>query len=62
LVITYCGKRKRAREWQLVQPSRFLQELPMEDVRFSGRLAVNKEPLMTKKEGSALLKSILSRL
>ncbi|WP_035056307.1 UvrD-helicase domain-containing protein [Andreprevotia chitinilytica] len=41
LTITYCGKRKRAGEWQIVDPSRFLQEMSTEDVVFEGRLSTN---------------------
>lgn len=62
LTITYCAKRKRAREWQLVEPSRFLEELPQEDVRFSGRLANTAGPVVSKAEGSALLQGLLARL
>jgi ATP-dependent DNA helicase Rep len=62
LTITYCAKRKRARDWQIVEPSRFLKELPTADVRFSGRLAKNQAPMISKSEGSALLQGLLTRL
>jgi ATP-dependent DNA helicase Rep len=62
LTITYCAKRKRARDWQVVEPSRFLKELPVADVRFSGRLAKQHTPMISKSEGSALLQNLLTRL
>lgn len=62
LTITYCTKRRRAREWQAVEPSRFLEELPIEDVKFSGRLSKNAAPIVSKAEGSALLQGLLARL
>ncbi|UXY14498.1 UvrD-helicase domain-containing protein [Chitiniphilus purpureus] len=63
LTITYCGKRKRAGEWQITQPSRFLRELPAEEIRVSGRLAGAKsEPLVTKQEGRAMLAGLMAKL
>ncbi|WP_255990861.1 UvrD-helicase domain-containing protein [Chitinolyticbacter albus] len=63
LTITYCGKRRRAGEWQLVEPSRFLRELPSEDIRVSGRLAGDKsEPLVTRQEGRAMLAGLMAKL
>ncbi|MEO7761898.1 MAG: UvrD-helicase domain-containing protein [Casimicrobiaceae bacterium] len=37
LTISHCRKRKRTREWQLCEPSRFIAELEQEDVRYSGQ-------------------------
>ncbi len=37
LTITYCKKRKRAGEWEHCEPSRFLDELPPDDVRHAGK-------------------------
>ncbi|TJZ63656.1 UvrD-helicase domain-containing protein [Chitiniphilus eburneus] len=63
LTITYCGKRRRAGEWQITHPSRFLHELPPEDIRVSGRLAGGKsEPLVTKQEGRAMLAGLMAKL
>jgi ATP-dependent DNA helicase Rep len=62
LTISYCGKRKRAGEWSIVEPSRFLRELPMDDIRFSGRLAAQKGPAVTKEEGKAKLANLLAGL
>ncbi|WP_269532706.1 UvrD-helicase domain-containing protein [Chitinimonas sp. BJYL2] len=63
LTITYCGKRKRAGEWQVVEPSRFLLELPQDDIRISGRLARNGgAPQVSKSEGRAKLAGLLAGL
>ncbi len=63
LTITYCGKRRRAGEWQIVEPSRFLKELPPDEIRVSGRLAGDKvEPAISKKEGRAMLASLMAKL
>ncbi|WP_432724096.1 UvrD-helicase domain-containing protein [Jeongeupia wiesaeckerbachi] len=63
LTISYCGKRRRGGEWQIVQPSRFLRELPGDDVRFSGRLAGDKaEGAISKQEGRAMLAGMLAKL
>ena len=34
LTLTYARKRKRAGEWQNCEPSRFLSELPVEDIKW----------------------------
>jgi ATP-dependent DNA helicase Rep len=39
LTITYCKKRKRAGDWENCEPSRFLDELPQDDVRHAGKTA-----------------------
>ena len=63
LTISYCGKRKRAGEWQIVEPSRFLRELPPEDIRISGRLAGDKAgKQVTRAEGSATLAGLRAKL
>lgn len=60
LTISYCNKRKRAGEWSVVEPSRFIDELPQDEVRYQGRKKA--EPQVTRAEGSALLKTMLNRL
>ena len=63
LTITYCGKRRRAGEWQVVEPSRFLTELPPGDIRVSGRLAGDKpQSAVTKQEGRAMLAGLMAKL
>ena len=37
LTISYCKKRKRAGDWEACEPSRFIDELPGDDVRHSGK-------------------------
>ncbi|QLG88541.1 UvrD-helicase domain-containing protein [Chitinibacter bivalviorum] len=44
LTITYCGKRRRAGEWQITRPSRFLDEMSQNDVHFTGRLSEKYAP------------------
>ncbi|MCX7628564.1 MAG: UvrD-helicase domain-containing protein [Methylophilaceae bacterium] len=43
LTITYCKKRQRAGEWEQCEPSRFLAELPADDVRHAGKAAAPEE-------------------
>jgi ATP-dependent DNA helicase Rep len=63
LTISYCGKRRRAGEWQITEPSRFLKELPPEDVIISGRLAGDKpKPAMTKEERKAKNAELMARI
>lgn len=62
LTISYCGKRKRAGEWQIIEPSRFLGELPQGDIRIVGRLSKNKGETTTKDEGRARLASLRAGL
>ncbi len=37
LVFTFCSRRKRAREWESCEPSRFLNELPEDDLHWENR-------------------------
>jgi len=37
LNLSYCSRRKRAREWESCEPSRFLNELPADDLRWENR-------------------------
>jgi ATP-dependent DNA helicase Rep len=59
LTISHCLKRKRAREFQACDPSRFIAELPQDDVRISGR-EVNQE--QQKVEGTARLAQLKAML
>lgn len=47
LTISHCHKRKRAGEWAFVDPSRFIDELAQDDVRYLGKpgatATVNRE-------------------
>ncbi|MBV8659230.1 MAG: UvrD-helicase domain-containing protein [Burkholderiales bacterium] len=62
LTISYCGKRKRAGEWSIVEPSRFLLELPQEELRVSGRLAGTKQVAVSREEGKARLANLRASL
>ncbi|MBI5461337.1 MAG: DNA helicase Rep [Gammaproteobacteria bacterium] len=37
LSFSYCNRRKRAREWESCEPSRFLNELPLDDLHWENR-------------------------
>ncbi|MEW5944376.1 MAG: UvrD-helicase domain-containing protein [Pseudomonadota bacterium] len=59
LTLTHCLKRKRGREWQACEPSRFIGELAQEDLRISGREAA---PGDQKTEGTARLAQLKAML
>jgi ATP-dependent DNA helicase Rep len=44
LTITYCKKRKRAGDWESCEPSRFLEEMPPDDIRHAGKAAAEADP------------------
>lgn len=50
LQISYCTKRKRGKEWAKCEPSRFIGELPQDDLELSG-LAREGAPAVSKAEG-----------
>jgi ATP-dependent DNA helicase Rep len=62
LTLSYCARRKRAGAWQVVEPSRFLLELPADEVRISGRLARDKAPAVSREEGRARLANLMAGL
>ncbi|MGF6147065.1 ATP-dependent DNA helicase rep [Kingella potus] len=53
LTLTHCTKRKRQGEWQFPEPSRFIAEMPQEDLKIIGRKG--GPPLIDKTEGRARL-------
>ena len=59
LALSYCLKRKRGREWQACEPSRFIAELSQEDLRVSGR---ESAPEIQKSEGTARLAQLKAML
>jgi ATP-dependent DNA helicase Rep len=61
LTITHCRKRKRAREWQRCEPSRFIAELEQEDVRYGGAPAV-QDPQAERQAGQDRLKAMRAML
>ncbi len=60
LTISWCRKRKRAGDWQACEPSRFIAELPAEDVRHSS--AAQADPVAQKAEGQVRLAQIKALL
>ncbi|MDO8413562.1 MAG: 3'-5' exonuclease [Gallionellaceae bacterium] len=55
LHISYCSKRRQGKEWQACEPSRFLQELPAQELIRSGMLPADSAPSVSKEEGRAKL-------
>ena len=60
LTLSYCVKRKRAGEWQFVEPARFLDEIGGEDIRHFGRPGA--EPIVSKSEGKSRLANLSAML
>ena len=59
LTLSYCSKRKRGREWQACEPSRFIAELAQDDLRISGR---ESAPEVRKAEGAAAMAAMKAML
>ena len=62
LTITHCRKRKRARDWQVCEPSRFIAELPQDDVRHGGAPVAGEDPTAVKAAGQERLKALRAML
>lgn len=60
LTLSYCVKRRRAGEWQFIEPSRFIEEIDPQDVRHFGRPGA--EPLVSRSEGKARLANLSAML
>jgi ATP-dependent DNA helicase Rep len=61
LTITHCRQRKRYGELELCEPSRFLEELPQEDLHWRDKKTADPEAQKEKSKASiAQLKSMLS--
>lgn len=61
LHISYCIKRKRGKEWANCEASRFLKELPADEVILAGAIA-NATPEVSKEEGKAKLAKLKAML
>jgi ATP-dependent DNA helicase Rep len=64
LQISYCTKRRRGKEWSGCEPSRFIGELPQDDLVFAGVARAGSAPAVTKEEGMdklARLKAMLGQ-
>ncbi len=57
LTFTYAGKRKRAGEWKSCEPSRFLSELPQDDLEWD-RPGIERAPEERKQRGQAHLSNL----
>ncbi|MGZ8983587.1 MAG: UvrD-helicase domain-containing protein [Methylotenera sp.] len=60
LNISWCKKRKRAGEMQMCEPSRFIAELPTDDVRHFGNPF--NDPVVSKEHGKARMANIRAML
>jgi ATP-dependent DNA helicase Rep len=64
LQISYCNRRKRGKDWAACQPSRFLEEMPEDELVYAGSHA-DAVPTVTKDEGMdklARLKAMLNKV
>ncbi len=61
LTLTYAGKRRRAGEWESCEPSRFLSELPADDVEWD-KPGMVKNPQARKQRGQAHLAQLKGML
>jgi ATP-dependent DNA helicase Rep len=62
LQISYCNRRKRGKDWTACEPSRFLEEMPEDELVYAGGHA-DAVPTVTKDEGMdklARLKAMLN--
>jgi ATP-dependent DNA helicase Rep len=63
LQISYCNRRKRGKDWLACEPSRFLEEMPEDELVYAGGHA-EAVPTVTKDEGMdklAKLKAMLNK-
>ncbi len=59
LFLSHCKKRKRGREWQVCEASRFIEELEQDDLRYAGREMPAEE---NKQVGTARLANLKAML
>ncbi|MCQ9327224.1 DNA helicase Rep [Neisseria dentiae] len=60
LTLTHCIKRKRQGTWQFPEPSRFIDEMPQEDLKILGRKG--GDPIVSKEEGRSNLAGLQAML
>ena len=60
LTLTHCIKRKKQGTWQFPEPSRFIDEMPQEDLKILGRK--DGEPIVSKEEGRSQLAALSAML
>lgn len=51
LQISYCVKRRRGKEWAKAEASRFIAELPQDELVFAGIKPAGSAPLVSKEQG-----------
>ena len=61
LTITHCRKRKRGKDWQRCEPSRFIAELAQEDVRYGGEAAVKGDPAAEREAAKDRLQALRAK-
>jgi ATP-dependent DNA helicase Rep len=61
LQISYCNRRKRGKDWFACEPSRFIEEMPEDELQYAGG---HKEaaPVVTKEEGKSKLANLKAML
>lgn len=62
LHISYCIKRRQGKDWKNCEASRFLKELPADDVIFAGAVPAGTAPEVSKDEGKAKLARLKAML
>ncbi|MDE2118695.1 MAG: ATP-binding domain-containing protein, partial [Betaproteobacteria bacterium] len=62
LQISYCTRRKRGKEWSACEPSRFIAELPQNEVVYSGVGAAGGAPEISKEAGMEKLARLKAML
>ena len=62
LTISYAMKRKRAGEWHACEASRFITELPQDDIKWIGKPGGNKTAPVSKQEGNDRLANMRAML
>ncbi|CAH1210226.1 ATP-dependent DNA helicase Rep [Candidatus Nitrotoga sp. BS] len=62
LQISYCTKRKLGKEWRVCEASRFLQELPVDELIYSGVLPTGSTTEVSKDVGMAKLARLKAML
>ncbi|HTN94211.1 MAG TPA: hypothetical protein VMJ33_06510 [Gallionella sp.] len=63
LQISYCNRRRRGKDWLVGEPSRFLKEMPEEDLLYAG-VHTDAAQTVSKSEGMdklAMLKAMLNK-
>ncbi|MBS4095742.1 MAG: UvrD-helicase domain-containing protein [Sulfuricella sp.] len=61
LTLSHCKKRKRGREWQVCEASRFIEEMEQDDLRYAGREIPAEENKLTGTARLANLKAMLKK-